>query len=451
MSLIKDLREHPKNNINLTKVFELISPEGKSKYVQIVHKIFHNEGVDINLRDVREQIKNSLPFVTDDELNKLSEVELIVCHHVIQSMSALKIKTIREFFNHNETKLISGVDLSQIKSFKQIQHELRLVKDKIEEKENEKQIKKLYEDDEWLILRPLTYKSSCKYGSNTKWCTTSGAEIGSESYFNTHAEKDILIYTINKRTNKKVATKKKIKDNSLSKDSISFWNEIDHRIDSFQTDLPRFILEIIFKECKESKKGNKELFEKKAISISYGYDPESYDFDEEGTVDIETSRIPTVKDYGQGLLSDENRKILNDILGSPKSKPIEVEPTFSGSTMTVYHSTTGSTIEERPLSPKEKEEQLLNMLRSKHKEKISEKNEKRHEYEEPDDEGPELPMDREPSPNDPESPYEKMTTKKMDKTDIMKFMKSYLNIPIPTELGTTMTLGSDLINKLNKD
>ena len=32
--------------------------------------------------------------------------------------------------------------------------------------------KKLYEDSNILIVKPLTYEASCKYGSGTRWCTT---------------------------------------------------------------------------------------------------------------------------------------------------------------------------------------------------------------------------------------------------------------------------------------
>ena len=31
---------------------------------------------------------------------------------------------------------------------------------------------KEYEDERWLILRPLTFSASAKYGSSTRWCTT---------------------------------------------------------------------------------------------------------------------------------------------------------------------------------------------------------------------------------------------------------------------------------------
>lgn len=32
---------------------------------------------------------------------------------------------------------------------------------------------KLFDDDKFLLVIPHTYEASCKYGANTKWCTTS--------------------------------------------------------------------------------------------------------------------------------------------------------------------------------------------------------------------------------------------------------------------------------------
>ncbi len=42
---------------------------------------------------------------------------------------------------------------------------------KMVDKEMEKQIEKLFEDEQWLVLKPLSYLASKKYGASTKWCT----------------------------------------------------------------------------------------------------------------------------------------------------------------------------------------------------------------------------------------------------------------------------------------
>jgi len=57
--------------------------------------------------------------------------------------------------------------------------------------------KKIYEDSNILIVKPLTYEASCKYGSGTRWCTTTA---GQSSYFNSYtAGEQVLYYVILKK------------------------------------------------------------------------------------------------------------------------------------------------------------------------------------------------------------------------------------------------------------
>ena len=54
---------------------------------------------------------------------------------------------------------------------------------------------KLVDNDEIIIVRPLTHRSSCKYGSGTKWCTTHK----DTKYFNQYDGKGNLYYIHNKQ------------------------------------------------------------------------------------------------------------------------------------------------------------------------------------------------------------------------------------------------------------
>jgi hypothetical protein len=53
--------------------------------------------------------------------------------------------------------------------------------------------KKIFEDKNILIVRPLTYEASCKYGAGTRWCTTMA---GQPSYFKNHTSEDQALYYI---------------------------------------------------------------------------------------------------------------------------------------------------------------------------------------------------------------------------------------------------------------
>jgi len=63
----------------------------------------------------------------------------------------------------------------------------------------EEHINILLETDEFLLLHPKTHKGSIKYGSNTKWCTTSK---NNESVFKNYTRDGLLGYLIDKTETK---------------------------------------------------------------------------------------------------------------------------------------------------------------------------------------------------------------------------------------------------------
>ena len=62
-------------------------------------------------------------------------------------------------------------------------------------------IKKIYEDDEWLVISPNSMDASCYWGSDTHWCTATRNE--ETNYFNSYNKKGPLYININKATGKK--------------------------------------------------------------------------------------------------------------------------------------------------------------------------------------------------------------------------------------------------------
>ena len=71
-----------------------------------------------------------------------------------------------------------------------------MVKLKLLDKESAKSVYRVFEDDEWLVIRPLTIDASARYGASTKWCTTM---IGKD-YFHRYSDRGCLLYNINKKT-----------------------------------------------------------------------------------------------------------------------------------------------------------------------------------------------------------------------------------------------------------
>ena len=94
---------------------------------------------------------------------------------------------------------------------------------------------KLYMDDEWLVVAPLTHNASCKYGAFTPWCT---ATRSNEDGFN---QRHILIYILNKKENIKFAV------NFFSSSDYSWWDNINKEyVGKNPFNLPSNIIKTIF-------------------------------------------------------------------------------------------------------------------------------------------------------------------------------------------------------------
>lgn len=235
MSKIGDLKASENNKVNLVKVLELFC-NGDTKYVEMLLKLYKTSG---DSPQIKVNAINKRTGIDIDRLKTLSDNEIEIMYHFIDnSMLMANVKDFQKFINYNEKNLIDNNDLQGYKSFSQVSSSIKMADEKIAFKELEKQIKKIHEDEEWLILIPLTYESSVKYGYNTKWCTAS--ESTSEQY-KSYTRDGLLIYIIQKGKYKTAVYKKR------SNNEISFWNQTDVRIDSIQTNIPSNIMEIIRK------------------------------------------------------------------------------------------------------------------------------------------------------------------------------------------------------------
>lgn len=109
---------------------------------------------------------------------------------------------------------------------------------------NMKNDKEILRTKKWLVVKPLSLKSSLKYGYNTKWCTSS--KENPLTFYN-YSKEGILIYIIERETDTKWAAYWEI--NELGKkQEMSWWNASDDRLDSMLVLLPTTIMDIVKKE-----------------------------------------------------------------------------------------------------------------------------------------------------------------------------------------------------------
>jgi hypothetical protein len=245
MSRAKELKNSSDNNLNLYDYFSLFIPNKKSKYTELLLKIM-KKTPDLSryVNDIKDRLQNEFK-ISKSDLDQVNDLHLLLFYRMVDGMFNINdLVSFQRFCEYNERNLIEQNDLSRYNNFEDVLNQLSLAEINVETKNLEKQVKVVYQDDEWLLIRPLTYAASKKYGSNTKWCTT---QTNNPEYFLKYANKGVLIYCINKKTGYKVAAFCSLDKNDSE---FSFWNQKDSRVDSIETELTPDLLTVILKESK---------------------------------------------------------------------------------------------------------------------------------------------------------------------------------------------------------
>ena len=257
MSRIEELKkQNPSFNIDGIAIMN--QSLGKTKYTEMAINLIKYKNLEQNnegrRKDIISELKQELGFDVE-YLNSLNYFELSNIIHLISNYFGYNnYRLLKEFISLNEKKLIENNDLTTYKTFEELELQISLSSLKTIDKEMAKQVLKLYETDEWLIVKPLSYQASLKYGASTKWCT---ASKDNPDYYFRYSRRGILIYSINKKTGNKVAGFKSVDENS--EPETSFWNITDQRIDSMDSGLPSDVLDIFRNEFSNTKQSNWDI------------------------------------------------------------------------------------------------------------------------------------------------------------------------------------------------
>jgi hypothetical protein len=248
MSRIDELKkQHPSYAMSAIDIYKMMSPNQSSKYIEMLIKL--DKTREFNEPDAyRRQIIECMVGWGID-YNYLETFDLETLNMFFLSINNLmgeqgKIRSFTKFASLNERKLIENNDVTSYSSWGDIEKAISLAEIKLIDKETAKQIKKIYEDDEWISLRPLSLEASMKYGANTKWCTTT--ESG--QYYARYSARGILIYNINKKTGYKVACFKNLSPDHDNE--FSWWDVTDKKIEVLDSEAPSAVLEAVRNEIK---------------------------------------------------------------------------------------------------------------------------------------------------------------------------------------------------------
>jgi len=254
MGIKKLKKENEILNLNLASMLERFDTSKTKKYSQFLVKML-NEKIEKwqkeqeeyeSIRKANEVLDPLERVVPNDSFENMIS-RLFFCDFLFSWNS---IGRFVEFTELMEKGVISEKDISKYDSWGMLETQLFEAKNRELFKKSKKEIHKIFEDDNYMIFKPLTYASSCSYGYQTKWCT---AMVNDPGYFYNHS-RGILIYLIDKKENKKFAFYKHFPQRyEISDDHEQYafktYNQEDKQIDTIQTGLPMNILQIILMEC----------------------------------------------------------------------------------------------------------------------------------------------------------------------------------------------------------
>ena len=222
MSRLDRLKEqHSDLNISLIDIISFLDPTDSYKYMEFLIKNFKNDS------DYYSSNK--------DEFMGYMGVFLF---------GSGEIETLNEFERHSKANRIKNKDISQYENFLELNTAVELAKEIENRKKLEKEILKIYEDDTWFILTPLSLEASKVYGANTKWCVTQ------EKYWYQYLTSHRLIYVLNKKTDTKIAFSR-----NFSIEKFQAWDQLDKEVDPMIINfIPDELFLKIRKELQEDKR-----------------------------------------------------------------------------------------------------------------------------------------------------------------------------------------------------
>jgi len=259
MSRIDELKKQfPELNMTIFDLFKRIDTTSTYKYFPLLCKIFGKRFNFLNQYDNNKASKDIRKLEIHETLlgkgiatDGLTENELFYLHFIMDYFNDDSYFTIKDFMYYMEKNQIENKDVTSYSTIDDLRSAITLASVKELTKELESQVVKEYEDDKWLVVRPLTFQSSSKYGATTRWCTTYQKD---KQYFQKYWQYGILVYFINKVTGYKFAGYKSLRDG----DELSFWNAEDRRIDYLDVDADDYLFPIV-RRILSSNKTNKEL------------------------------------------------------------------------------------------------------------------------------------------------------------------------------------------------
>ena len=238
---LKTLKDQNKNyNLSIIDFIKLLDPSKNGKFLRILlnELKFYDKSVSISQGSVWElshQIE-VMQGINEEIINVL--IECLGGVDVINDLEKFEVLC--------DENLISIKDVQEYRSLGEISLAVIDAEEKRCGVKPRKEI--VLENSDYLILKPLNVFASRKYGSSTKWCTSSNG---------------VLLYIISKQNNTKWAVYYDIKARELS-----WWDSKDILTDGYIVDLPEDLKKDILHYILNENKSNSHYFDEETKLLS---------------------------------------------------------------------------------------------------------------------------------------------------------------------------------------
>jgi|694.fasta_scaffold09709_10 hypothetical protein len=242
MGIKKIKKENDTINISLIDLMGNLDTSDTKKYTQFLVKVLkknYDEDIKYMIKDDSSSRRKIDEILGDDSFNSWLTKRLISQLYGWDEMNLFV-----DFCDYMERGLINEKDISKYDSWEMVASEVYQAKNRDLFKKAKKEVKVVYEDDQYTCIKPLTYEASVSYGYQTRWCT---ASVQEPSYFYNHSRDGVLVYLIDKINNVKFGF-------YHDQNQIQIYNQKDNRVDSMETDLPLELLHKLVSEMKSDAK-----------------------------------------------------------------------------------------------------------------------------------------------------------------------------------------------------
>ena len=246
--------QHPWANINFIDILSLVDPSGTNKFLPLMIK-----HLKVELNERNKRYENDRKYIIDEitsntginpsDFENYDTYTLERINNLMDTFGRDNVSLLYEFNEHLNCNRIEKNDVSQYKTFDEIREVVKIASFKQAQKEFKSSTHVVFEDEHWLMIKPLTFESSRKYGSSTKWCTTME---NNKNYFYNYSSNGVLVYIFNKVTNMKTAAHIRLHEKNRYDNPVKLYNEQDVETDSYVLKLPTQVMETLMEEHRKS-------------------------------------------------------------------------------------------------------------------------------------------------------------------------------------------------------